>query len=78
MLKDEIFHWNNNVSIKGWIKSDLKYDHMVQNTEMYSCTVAIPQISGIEDILPVCLSKKLASQGICKNMFVSIKASLYL
>ncbi|OQB23284.1 MAG: Single-stranded DNA-binding protein ssb [Firmicutes bacterium ADurb.Bin182] len=50
---------NNRVLLTGSLKGDIEYSHSLYGEAFYTMMLAVPRLSGTEDILPVTFSERL-------------------
>ena len=50
---------NNFISLTGKVLGDVSYSHNVLDEEFYKFTLTVSRLSGVEDILPVTIPKRL-------------------
>ena len=53
----------NYITLAGTVREPPRFDHSVTGEDMYRLTVAVPRLSGTEDLLPVTVPERLFPNG---------------
>lgn len=63
---------NNSVTIAGKLVSEPTLSHELYGEKFYEATISVARLSGMEDLLPICISEHLLTDDFHEGNFVAV------